>query len=241
MRVTRLYYEGSITCGETLILHANASSHLVRVLRCKINRPVIIFNGEGGEYAATLSADNPKAAKVMINEYHDINRESDLNITLLQGISHSEHMDTTIQKATELGVNTIIPVICKRSPPVHKNRLQKKLERWQQIVISACEQSGRNTLPSIGDVCSLYEALSQAASQCRLVLDPDTDRGLNYLQASKSVAILCGPEGGLSADEITESIDAGFNSIKFGPRVLRTETAGPACISALQTLWGDMG
>ena len=85
MRVTRLYYEGSITCGETLTLHANASNHLVRVLRCKINRPVIIFNGEGGEYAATLCDDNPKAAKVMINEYHDINRESDLNITLLTG------------------------------------------------------------------------------------------------------------------------------------------------------------
>jgi len=242
LRTTRLYFNSRITTGETLALPANASNHLVRVLRCKKDSAVIVFNGEGGEFSATLLNDDPKAAKVFINSFTHTNRESPLRISLIQGLSRSEHMDTTIQKATELGVTEIIPVICERSVNIKKERASKKLERWNQIAMSACEQSGRNYLPRIHQVTGLDEAINGVAASTRLVLDPTATRGVKDFDIKNTqICILSGPEGGLSEQEINTSSDAGYNRIKFGPRVLRTETAGPAIISALQTLWGDMG
>jgi len=242
LRTTRLYFNSRITTGETLALPASASNHLVRVLRCKKDSTVIVFNGEGGEFSATLLNDNPKAASVYINSFTHTNRESPLRITLIQGLSRSEHMDTTIQKATELGVTEIIPVICERSANIKKERAGKKHERWNQIAISACEQSGRNFLPRIHQVTGIDKAINGVAACTRLVLDPGAAQGVHDIEVNNaSICILSGPEGGLSEQEINTSSDAGYNRIKLGPRVLRTETAGPAIISALQTLWGDMG
>lgn len=242
MRTTRLYFNGRITTGETLVLPARASNHLVRVLRCKTGTAVTVFNGQGGEYSATLLNEEPKAANIIINSFVDVNRESPLRMALIQGLSRSEHMDTTIQKATELGVNEIIPVICERSANINKGRAGKKHERWNQIAISACEQSGRNLLPEIHQATTFEKAVSEVTAEIRLVLDPTAENGLNNIKPeTASICILSGPEGGLSEQEINAVCDAGYRRIKFGPRILRTETAGPAVISALQTLWGDMG
>ena len=242
MRTTRIYFNRSITAGETLTLPARASNHLVRVLRCKKDSAVTIFNGEGGEFSATLLNEGPKAANIIINSFVDINRESPLRIILIQGLSRSEHMDTTIQKATELGVNKIIPVICERSSNINRERASKKYERWNQIAISACEQSGRNLLPAIHQATTFKKAINEVSTDTRLVLDPTAAEGINDIKPDiASICIISGPEGGLSEHEINTSFDAGYNRIKFGPRILRTETAGPAVIAALQTLWGDMG
>jgi len=242
LRITRLYSSGQLKTGETVKLSASASHHLIRVLRCRTDTPVTLFNGEGGEFYATLINDDPKSARVIINGFNEINRESPLKISLMQGISRGEHMDTTIQKATELGVNEIIPVLCERSTGLKKERTGKKHERWQQIAISACEQSGRNLLPVIRQAITFVEAVNSVTAGTRLVLDPAADTGIRGIdQHDASVCILAGPEGGLSEQEIDAACDAGYHKVRFGPRVLRTETAGPAFISAIQTLWGDMG
>ena len=242
MRVTRIYNKGSLATGETITLSASASHHLIRVLRCKADTAVTLFNGTGGEFSATLINDDPKSARVLVNSFNDINRESPLKICLLQGISRGEHMDITIQKATELGVTEILPVLCERSTGLKKDRTGKKLERWHQIVISACEQSGRNILPVIRQVVTLEEAINSVTADTKLVLDPTATTGIKDIRyQNASVCLIAGPEGGLTEQEISACCDAGYDKLKFGPRVLRTETAAPAFISAIQTLWGDMG
>jgi len=242
LRITRIYYQGSITTGEILTLPANTSHHLIRVLRCRTNTAVIVFNGDGGEYTAILLNDDPRAATIRIQSFDNTIRESTLRIILIQGVSRGEHMDTTIQKATELGAAEIIPVICERSSNIKKHRISKKLERWNQIAISASEQSGRNLLPILHEVSMLDEVINHVAGAYRLVLDPTAAYGIKSIaQITGPVCILCGPEGGLSEQEIAATSKAGYTRITFGPRVLRTETAGPAFISALQVLWGDMG
>jgi 16S rRNA (uracil1498-N3)-methyltransferase len=223
-------------------LPASASNHLVRVLRFRKGSIITVFNGNGGEYNCTLLNENPKAADVIVNDYLDTNRESPMRITLIQGLSRSEHMDLTIQKATELGVTEILPVSCERSIGMKDDRALKKLERWKQIAISACEQSCRNRLPKMREISSLEDGLSRVQADIKIVLDPEASVGIRHIdQHAASVCILSGPEGGLSVTELDVAARAGYNRIRFGPRILRTETAAPALIAVLQTLWGDMG
>ena len=201
-----------------------------------------MFNGSGGEFSARLIDEDPRSAVVRIERFIVADRESPLRIVLLQGLSRSEHMETSIQKATELGVAEIVPVICERSLNIKKDRAQKKHERWQQIVAGACEQSGRNILPVLHEPTAFNQAVAQVRARTRLVLDPAVGTGIRHIDVdAASIAIVCGPEGGLSEQELIASSAAGYRRINLGPRILRTETAGPALISAVQTLWGDMG
>lgn len=242
MRNARVYCPGNISVGESLRLSATASHHLIRVLRYKVKTAVTVFNGKGGEYSAVLLDENPKATQLGVHDYTDINRASPLKINLLQGISRGEHMDTTIQKTTEAGIDEIIPVICERSASIKSNRVGKKLERWHQIAISACEQCGRNWLPLVHQATPFNEAIDGETSACKLVLDPVATKSIKTLGPyAGTVSILCGPEGGLSDREIDAACNAGFKRISFGPRILRTETAGAAFVTALQVIWGDMG
>ena len=242
MRNTRVYYAGNISVGESLRLAATASHHLIRVLRYKVNAAVTVFNGKGGEYSAVVLDENPKATQLGVRDYADINRASPLRIQLLQGISRGEHMDTTVRKTTETGIDEIIPVICERSASIKADRVGKKLERWHQIAISACEQCGRNLLPSVHHATPFDKAIYDNISACKLVLDPTATNGVKAIEpCAGTVSILCGPEGGLSDREIDAACNAGFTRISFGPRILRTETAGAAIVAALQVIWGDMG
>ena len=212
------------------------------MLRYKVNAAVTVFNGKGGEYSAVILDENPKATQLGVRDYSDINRASPLKIHLLQGISRGEHMDTTVQKTTEAGIDEIIPVICERSASIKAGRVGKKLERWHQIAISACEQCGRNLLPLVHQATPFDKAIDDDTNACKLVLDPTATNGIKTIEPyAGTVSILCGPEGGLSGGEIDAACDAGFTRISFGPRILRTETAGAAFVTALQVIWGDMG
>lgn len=243
MSITRLYYSGSIETGATIRLEKNASHHLVKVMRAKKDTSVILFNGDSFEYTATLLDENTKGCSVAVSNKTATLRESHLRITLIQGISRSDRMDTCIQKSIELGVNVIVPVICERTTMKLKdNRADKKLAHWQKIIVSACEQSGRCVIPQLQPITNYLQALQEPGPNCKLVLDPQSKTSLKHITAPKEdIVIVVGPEGGLTLAEITQAYALNFKGIQLGPRILRTETAAPACIASMQTLWGDFG
>ena len=252
VRNIRLYHRDELDCGETTFLNTDTSNHLIRVLRSKVGSPITLFNGDGFDYKCKTLDSNSKKTHISVESRIEINNESNLSITLIQGLSRNDRMDTTIQKSVELGVNRIIPVICQRTniksdkDKIDKDKIDKKLNHWRKIAISACEQSGRNSIPEISEVVYLND-INQYLIQDRLkiVLNPLAKTSLKGLDrqhsnaACISMELLVGPEGGLNEDEIIFLEKEKFSSVCFGPRILRTETAGPAVISALQVLWGD--
>ncbi len=242
MRITRLFYSQGLDCGETVQLDANASSHLIRVLRTKEGSNIILFNGDGFDYQCKTLDINPKKTAVLIESKKPSRNESNLHITLIQGLSRQDRMETTIQKSVELGVNRIIPVTCQRSNSrLAKDKKIKKLEHWRKVAISACEQSGRSIIPEVTEIISLIDINHLLNTQAqRLNLDPQAEISLKDVgQTQQAIELFIGPEGGLNNDETDFLKQNSFIDIRFGPRILRTETAGPAVISALQVLWGD--
>jgi 16S rRNA (uracil1498-N3)-methyltransferase len=242
VRITRLYHPEQLVCGETTHLDVNASNHLIRVLRAKLNTAIVLFNGDGFDYLASTLDENPKKTLVSVDSKVKTNTESSLNITLVQGLSRQDRMETTIQKSVELGVNRIIPILCQRSNTrLTAEKQDKKIAHWKKVAISACEQSGRNIIPAIENITALHSIepqLNQDAS--KFILNPDSKTSLKDIDVHQQlIEIFIGPEGGLNDDEIGLLEELHFRSICFGPRILRTETAGPAVISALQMLWGD--
>jgi len=223
------------------------SSHLVRVLRTKTETPVILFNGDGYDYLCKTLNNDAKKTLVAVEEKIKTNNESNLFITLIQGLSRLDRMETTIQKSVELGVNKIIPVLCQHSnTKLTKDKQNKKLAHWSKVAISACEQSGRSIIPEISEISSLNKIDSQLnPGALKIILNPETKKSLKEINLNQNegnnctIEIFIGPEGGLAEDEINQLQTLQFQNICFGPRILRTETAGPAVISALQMLWGD--
>ncbi len=229
-------------CGETTHLDKNTSNHLVRVLRTKIDSPVVLFSGDGFDYYCKTLDSNSKKTLISIESKTEINNESNLNITLIQGLSRHDRMETTIQKSVELGANKIIPVLCQRSnTKMNQEKQSKKLDHWRKVAISACEQSGRSIIPEITDIISLSNINQFLEPDAfKIILNPDTNTSLKDADFNhQTIEIFIGPEGGLNNKEITLLEESHFKNICFGPRILRTETAGPAVISALQILWGD--
>jgi 16S rRNA (uracil1498-N3)-methyltransferase len=203
-----------------------------------------LFNGEGGEFSATLDNIEKRQATAQIEAFVARDVESCLHITLIQAVSKGERMDYTLQKAVELGVNRIVPVFSKYSVVnLSGERRQKRLDHWQGVIISACEQCGRNRIPAVVEPLELTDWLAgkPADEGLNIMLDPAAECTLKTLKDTSAgkVALLIGPEGGLSEDEIALAQQAGFTGIILGPRVLRTETAGVAALAALQMLWGD--
>lgn len=237
----RLYQSTSLILGQDICLDKNPSHHLIRVLRTRTGTDVILFNGDGYEYLAETLDENQKHCQVNIKKKTKIENESSLNITLLQGISRGDRMDTSIQKSTELGAQEIIPVNCQRTGSILKGeRAEKKLEHWHKIAVSASEQSGRCIIPTIKPAVDFSQAVQTITSNHKIILVPDTEKSFSSIpQPSNNICILVGPEGGFTQDEIQLATDNDFISISLGPRILRTETAGSACIAAAQTLWGD--
>lgn len=240
MKSPRIYQNTTLNAGNDIELEKTACHHLTRVLRLKDKDTIVLFNGNGYEYPASLSLQGKKVF-AQIKQEIEVNRESDLSITLLQGISKGDRMDMCMQKAVELGVSKIIPVICQRTVVNLKaERGEKKLRHWQGIIISACEQSGRNILPELISPVTLKDVLLQPLNGLRLTLEPNATSGFSsYRPDTNEITLLIGPEGGLTQDEIELSLEKQFNTVLLGKRILRTETAAIAAISALQTLWGD--
>ncbi len=242
MPITRLYHPENLLCGETAQLNTDTSSHLIRVLRTKTDDPVILFNGDGFDYYCKTLNNHAKKTLLSIEKKIESSTESNLNITLIQGLSRQNRMEFSIQKSIELGVNKIIPVICKRSnTKLAKDKQIKKLAHWRKIAISACEQSGRNIIPEITETITLDNInLILNNDALKLILNPEAKHSLKKVNfKQQAIEVFIGPEGGLTEEEIALLNNYQFNNICFGPRILRTETAGPAVISALQMLWGD--
>ncbi len=239
----RLYHSSSFEVGQSIELDRNPSHHLIRVLRRKKGSDVILFNGNGHEYLAELLDENSKHCLLKIKQTTKINNESSLSISLLQGISRSDRMDSCMQKSVELGVQSITPVICQRTTVNLKGeRAEKKLNHWQQIVISACEQSGRCIIPEIKPAINFTQAIQSINASQKLILDPESNINMGSLsRPEKDICILIGSEGGFTQEEIKRATDSDFTPVSLGPRILRTETAGPACIAITQSLWGDLG
>lgn len=220
----------------------DCAHHAARVLRLCIDDVITLFNGDGGEWLARITHIDRQRVRVFVERYLIVDRESALQTHLIQGISSGDRMDYTLQKAVELGITHIYPVTCTRSVVrLRGERASKKREHWQQLVIAACEQCGRNTLPTVADITDLAECLSRQTAGVRIVLDPRAKRTLQHCsKPDSSVAVLVGPEGGFAVEELDAALRCGFVAARLGPRILRTETAGVVAMTAIQWLWGDL-
>lgn len=244
MRVTRCHVENPLAVGQTLSLPEEAANHLVRVMRLREGDGCVLFNGDGHDYSATLVVVGKRDAQVRIDAALAVANESPLYITLLQGIARGEKMDLILQKATELGVNAIVPVNAERTEvKLDAARAEKRLAHWASVVVSACGQSGRARVPSVAAPAALLDAARQVPAEAlKLTLDPLGEHRLSTLPpAPGGVVIAIGPEGGWSPRDRQALAEAGFQGLQLGPRILRTETAGLAAIAAVQARLGDLG
>jgi 16S rRNA (uracil1498-N3)-methyltransferase len=242
MRQSRIYTPQRLASDETVQLEKSAGHYLSRVLRLAEGDQVTLFNGDGWNYRAKICGIRRDAVQVRIDDARVAGIESPLKITLVQAISRGERMDYSIQKATELGVSAIQPLTSHRvEVRLDEKRLAKRMTHWQGVATSACEQSGRATIPEIRTPVSLTQWISGSSDSRRLVLSPLAETSLSSLPISgDTVSVLIGPEGGFSDEEINALKAAGIIPVSLGPRVLRTETAGPAAIAVLQAVAGDM-
>lgn len=242
MRIPRVFLPDPIFVDKHQALSADACKHLLTVLRLKDGHPIILFNGDGNEYSASLRVESKRHATAYVETQISINVESPLPIHLGQGISKGERMDFVLQKSVELGVTEITPLITERCPiKLNTERWEKKHQHWQKVIISACEQCGRNVLPVLHEPISLQEWQQQSTQQLRITLHPQAEKRMQDLKPEQhGFRLLIGPEGGLSDNEIYQSGENGFASALLGPRVLRTETAALAAISVLQSHFGDL-
>jgi len=243
MRLTRIHVPDALVPGTEIVLPAQAGEHLTRVLRLPPGAPFTLFNGAGGEFAAALKESAGKRVSAHVLAHAAVERESPLQVTLLQGIARGERMDLIVQKATELGATRIVPFLAERSVVKldAKQRLRKR-EHWQAIAISACEQCGRNRVPVIGEPAPLGEAIRDlAAGAPRFLLAADGEASLAAIAARDGLALilLIGPEGGLADNERQFAQANGFTAARMGPRIMRTETASLAALAVLQTVAGD--
>jgi 16S rRNA (uracil1498-N3)-methyltransferase len=236
----RLYIHQGLRQGAEIALPEMARAHAA-ALRLKAGEPVRLFDGSGGEYAAVLVQDG-RHLRASIGDFVESSRESPLQVTLAQCLSSGDRMDITLQKATELGVSAIQPLQSSRSiVRLDAERMARRLVHWQNVVISACEQCGRNRIPAVAPTADLAAWLvTHTTPGLRLMLAPEAGVGLKDLRRAPAIMLLVGPEGGLSPEEQKLAEDAGFVGIRLGPRVLRTETAPLAALAALQSMWGDL-
>jgi 16S rRNA (uracil1498-N3)-methyltransferase len=242
MRQTRIYTSQPLSPADNVVLTGSASHYLARVLRSSEGDSITLFNGDGRDYIGQISEIRAKKVLVRLVESQFPDNESSLKITLVQAITRGERMDYTLQKATELGVFGIQPVTSQRVEiRLKETRLASRMKHWQGVVISACEQSGRAFVPEVSRPLSLAQWLSSPDKSPRWVLDPlATDRMSSMTKPEEAVSILVGPEGGFSAGEMDQLRSRDVKPVSLGPRVLRTETAGPAALAVLQALAGDI-
>jgi 16S rRNA (uracil1498-N3)-methyltransferase len=241
--MNRIFCEGPLASGAELPLPPAGAYHVARVLRMREGAPLAVFDGSGREFRAEIARVAGDHVTIRLGEPTTGAAESPLRITLLQGVSRSERMDWTLQKATELGVAAIAPVITARSVVrLDEKQAQKKQGHWRGIVIAACEQCGRARVPQVGAPVALRDYLAGTRKEgLRLVLSPSAPGSLAGLASLPNrVELLIGPEGGLDDDELLAAQKVGFTPVRLGPRVLRTETAAVVALTVLQALWGDL-
>lgn len=242
--LTRIYFPGEIPAHGVCALAPDQAHHVARVLRLAVGEAVVLFDGCGSEQSAVITQIAKARVTLQVGAARAVNRESPLAVMLAQGISSGERMDFTIQKAVELGVAAIRPLASHRSVVrLDAARALKRAAHWQAVAIAACEQCGRNTVPQVLPVMDFTGWLAHEAQQAaalRVLLSPEGQVTLGELSRPPGmVTLLAGPEGGLSPQEQQDAQNTGFTPVKLGPRILRTETAALAALSAMQMLWGD--
>ncbi len=240
--MARLYIEGEIQVGEERELPADVGHRIRTVLRLARDAEVILFNGAGGEYDARLTKVARSEVRAIINGFRPVDTESLLDLTLVQSISRGERMDYTIQKAVELGIRHIVPVISRRTAVrLDGDRAEKRLAHWCGIARHAAEQSGRTRLPDVHAAVHLDQWLTEPASGHRFLLNAKAPQGLaQQAPPTPDITIVAGPEGGFDEREIEALENAGVTPVHLGPRTLRTETAAVTALSIVQALWGDL-
>lgn len=242
---TRIYYP-EIIHDENILLEGSGAHHLITVLRKKIGEEIILFDGDNAEYHTVINQIDKKRLWLTLKCKKNINRESPLSIHLIQAISKGDRMDWVVQKAVELGVARITPVITQHGAvKLDAERMAKKVEHWQNIAVSACEQCGRNYVPKIEAIVTFSDLFQEKMlessekwilhpEQGKIPLSPPLKKGGN------AITLLIGPEGGFSSEEVQKACSAGYQAMSLGPRILRTETAAITAIAILQAYQGDM-
>lgn len=241
MRLTRTFVDAPLAPGAVVALSENATAHLVRVMRLGLGEACVVFNGDGHDYDARLVSLGKRGAEVEVMSRREVRNESPLRITLAQGVARGEKMDLVLQKATELGVAAIVPLLTERTEVrLDAERGEKRLAHWRGVIAAACEQSGRAVLPALSAPVALREWASTATPGW--YLNPNGEDSLHDLPRGLSaITLAIGPEGGLSERDQSVLAAVGFRALRLGPRILRTETAGLAAIAAIQAMRGDLG
>jgi 16S rRNA (uracil1498-N3)-methyltransferase len=242
----RFHIPDTLGPGAELDLPDTAGHHATRVLRLGVGDPVVLFDGRGGEHDAAITRVHRNEVAVRVTAFRDVDRESTLSVTLVQGISSGDRMDITLRKAVELGVAAIVPVATERSVvKLRDERADRRRQHWQALAIAACEQCGRNTVPAVAEPVDfrawLAELPKAPGTQSRIALAVGGETRLAELpKPAGDILLLVGPEGGLSPEEAALAGTRGFTPVRMGPRILRTETAAVVALAAMQTLWGDL-
>jgi len=243
MRMTRIYTEAPLQAPGRTVLEGPAATHVSRVLRLRTGDRIVLFNGDGWDFAGRIEAVRGNQVEVGLVAREPGTPESPLSLTLMQGVARGERMDLVVQKATELGVARLVPVLAERSVVrLDRRQAERRLEHWRAVAAAACEQSGRSRLPVIEAPAGLADALALARdADCRITLSPGAAVPLVSLAAgTASAVLLIGPEGGLTDAEVGRAEAAGFEARSLGPRILRTETAALAALAVLQSVGGDL-
>lgn len=241
--VTRIHCPQALSPGVRVALPEVAAHHVARVLRLAVGDPLVLFDGRGGEWTARIERILKDEVHAGLERFDEVEREPPLAVTLVQALPAADKMDWIAQKCTELGVSAIRPVASKRSViRLSGERMERRVRHWQGVVAAACEQCGRNRVPTVEPLLDLPQYLAQAAEDggMKLLLVPESGFRLNALaRPAGPVILLVGPEGGFDAGETAAARSAGFQPVSLGPRVLRAETAGMAAMASVMALWGD--
>ncbi|MEX0431120.1 16S rRNA (uracil(1498)-N(3))-methyltransferase [Spiribacter insolitus] len=236
-----MHVTGIPPVGEVMDLPDAVVRH-IQARRLRRSDGLVLFDGTGGEYAARLETLEKRRARAFIESFSPREAESPVAVTILQGISKGERMDYSVQKATELGVARLIPVITERCVVrLDADRWAKKQRHWQAVAVAACEQCGRNRIPPVDMPCALEDALTAVEGLAGVIFDTEGDRAAHELDPTPQIATLIGPEGGLAPAEIQRVADLGWQRIRLGPRILRSDTAPVAALAVIQTVIGDLG
>ena len=242
MRTVRIFQAQPPNIGQKLALSPEASLHVGGVLRMQAGEFITLFCGNNCEYNVLIEQVTKKQVVVLVKSEEEVNRESPRALHLAQGISKGERMEWVIQKAVELGVTSITPIITSRCVVrLTEDRFIKKHKQWQSIAISACEQSGRNLIPSINPITKIDNFLADCNAAMKFILSPMAQKTWREIQVIPGdISVLIGPEGGLTPEEVQQAQASDFTSLALGPRILRTETAAVVALSILQAIAGDL-
>jgi 16S rRNA (uracil1498-N3)-methyltransferase len=242
MATPRIHCDVTLGPGAQFALPPDAAQHVARALRLKEGDGVVVFNGRGGEYPATLTRVERGQVDVKLGQLQAIEREARIAVGLVQGLPEADKMDWIVQKAVELGVAWVQPVVCERSVVrLSGERAERRQAHWQRVAIAACEQCGRNQVPEVRAALGFPQWLGAREAAPGWVLVPGAP-GLVARDAPPGpVELLVGPEGGLSEGELRLALSRGFEPAGLGPRILRAETAPLAALAAMQARWGDFG